>query len=324
MRELDLDLEMRPATIDDAEIVADLEAALDPLDPRDPVMFRFRWASQAAHEARMDLVAEHDGAAQAFVAAGHEPWTPDAKRYGWIRPALHPKAWSDIRFGGLIAAGESWLREQAGNFAVVRVRENFKDQLRVVASCGYREERRSKLWELDLVGRRDLLLAGAALAREHMKEQGIRLMTVDQDDDPDSLAKLYELTMAAERDVPTTVPWRTKPFEEWRHFWFENPGVRADRFWIAREGDAMIGLSVIGYPPTRGVPWTFFTGTTGRGRGRGVARALKYETLAQAIALGIKRVRTNNDGENAPILHLNEEIGYQVIDPVIEMHRELA
>ncbi|HEV2034626.1 MAG TPA: hypothetical protein VGU71_10595, partial [Candidatus Dormibacteraeota bacterium] len=36
----------------------------------------------------------------------------------------------------------------------------------------------------------------------------------------------------------------------------------------------------------------------------------KCETLLQAIALGVDRVRTDNDGENAPILHLNASMGY--------------
>ena len=33
--------------------------------------------------------------------------------------------------------------------------------------------------------------------------------------------------------------------------------------------------------------------------------------MLQADALGIARVRTGNDAENAPILHLNEEMGYR-------------
>jgi len=50
---------------------------------------------------------------------------------------------------------------------------------------------------------------------------------------------------------------------------------------------------------------------------------LKYETMAQAIELGYKRVRTANDRANAPILHINEEMGYRVVTPVIELHRSL-
>lgn len=323
MTDPDPDLEMRTASMDDAEIVADLEGARDPDDPRDPTMLRFWWA-QAPDEPQMKLVAERDGSAIAFIAAGHEPWEAMPKRFGWIRPVLHPDGWSAKRFGQLIEAAESWLRDEEAAIVVARSRESLKDELGILEERGYREVRRSKVWELDLAGGREELLAGAERGRAQMAKAGVRLLTFDQDDDPDRLAKLYELTIAAERDIPTTVPWRTMPYDEWHRFWFANPGVREDRFWIAREGNEMVGLSVIGYPPIRGVPWTFFTCTSRGVRGRGVARALKYETLAQAIELGAQRVRTNNDGDNAPILHLNEEMGYKLIGPVIELHRQLS
>jgi GNAT superfamily N-acetyltransferase len=73
----------------------------------------------------------------------------------------------------------------------------------------------------------------------------------------------------------------------------------------------------------RGLPWTAFTATSKAVRGRGIARALKYESMAQAIELGHKLVRTANDGANAPILHINEAMGYRVVTPVIELHRSL-
>ena len=319
----DIDLELRTATLDDAEIVADLEAARDPEDPRDPVVLRFWWVTRPSDEAHMQLVAERDGSAVAFIAAGHDPWEGTARRFGWIRPVLHPRIWSESGYDGLIDAGESWLRQEQATTSVGRVREDFVDQLRVFKGRGYREVRRAKVWELDLVSGRERLMAGAERSREAMERQGVRLMTLDQYDDPDRLAKLYALTVAAEGDIPTTVPMRTPPIDEWHRFWFENPGVREERFWVAREGDALVGLSVIGYPPTRGLPWTFFTGTSHSVRGRGVARALKYETLAQAVDLGAQRVRTQNDGENAPILHLNTEMGYRPVEPLIELHLEL-
>ena len=91
----------------------------------------------------------------------------------------------------------------------------------------------------------------------------------------------------------------------------------------AQEGDDIVGMSVMDFPPTRGIPWTAFTATARRVRGRGIARALKYETMAQAIELGYKRVRTANDGENEPILHINRKLGYRLVIPIIEMHRPL-
>jgi GNAT superfamily N-acetyltransferase len=326
MGEAGADLELRPATLDDAEIVANLEAVRNPEDPRDPIMLRHWWsAGRPSDEAHMELVAEDSGgdAAVAYVGAGHDPWD-EKQRFGWIRPLLHPDWWSESRFGQLVDTGESWLRAEEGSTAVARARESLTHEVRALEARGYGEVRRHKVWELDLVAGRETLLAATERSRDQVKAQGLRLLTLDQDRDPDRLAKLYELTAAAERDIPTTVPLRTPSYEEWHRFWFDNPGVREDRFWIARDGDSMVGLSVIGYSPTRGVPWTFFTGTSKSVRGRGVARALKYETVAQAIALGAERIRTSNDGANAPILHLNDEMGYRQVAPVIELHRELS
>jgi GNAT superfamily N-acetyltransferase len=207
---------------------------------------------------------------------------------------------------------------------VIRVRANFTEEIRVLLARGYSEVRRGRQWELDLVANRARLLAAAKLSRKRMEEEGVRLLTLDQDDDPDRLVKLYEMSVEAEQDIPTTVPAPRMPYDEWHRLWFSNPGISADHVWIAREGEAIVGLSAIEYPPTRGCRWTAFTGTARSARGRGIARALKYETVAQAIALGADRIRTENDGENTPILHINAEMGYAPIDPVIELHRPLA
>jgi len=41
----------------------------------------------------------------------------------------------------------------------------------------------------------------------------------------------------------------------------------------------------------------------------------------QAIALGVTSVRTDNDGENAPILHLNASMGYTRLKDQIQLMR---
>ena len=93
-----------------------------------------------------------------------------------------------------------------------------------------------------------------------------------------------------------------------------NPGEPRDpamfRFWWSAS------------PPDEA--WTALTATSKAVRGRGIARALKYETVAQAITLGATRIGTTNDGENAPILRLNAEMGYTPAIPWLELHRELA
>ena len=61
-----------------------------------------------------------------------------------------------------------------------------------------------------------------------------------------------------------------------------------------------------------------------RMRGKRLARALKLETLVQAIDLGVSTVETDNDSENAPILHINEELGYEEMPGKLEFHRKLT
>jgi hypothetical protein len=46
--------------------------------------------------------------------------------------------------------------------------------------------------------------------------------------------------------------------------------------------------------------------------------------LVQAIDLGVTAVETDNDSENAPILHINEDLGYAELPGKLEFHRKLA
>ena len=317
------ELDLRPATLDDADLVSDLEALREPDTPTDPVLIRHWWAMADKHEKAMRRVATRDGAAIAFVGAAHELWDGDEKRYGTIRIKLHDDVWSDPTYAGLVRIAEDWLRRERAEITVARIREDFSKDLAVVESLGYRENRRMRISELDLVARRDMILGTRDLCRQRMAEQGVRMLVLSEDPDPQKYQKLYEMIIESERDIPTTVPWRTLSFEEWRSLWFDSPTIREDRFWIAREGDEIVGTSVLDTPVVRGIPYTAFTGTAREVRGRGIARALKYESLGQAVELGYSRVRTNNDTDNPAILRINEEMGYRPVAPLIELHRAL-
>ncbi len=318
-----LDLPMRPATLDDARIVADLDTARDPDDPRDPVLMRHWWTTTHMGDRVNRQISVDSGVAVAFVAAGHAPWKPQGERYGWIRPALLPARWSEESFAGLVRSGEKWLREEGAQIAVVRKREHLARELKVLHSLGYAETRRQRVSVLDLDQARDRIREQARAAIEEMTREGVSLLTLEQWPDPEKLVKLYALVGEIERDIPTTVPWQTPPFEEWLHEWFDSPAMRQDRFWIAVEHGEAVGLSVLEFPVERGEPWTALTGTARSVRGRGIGRALKYQSMEQAIELGFHRVSTQNDAENAPILRINAEMGYRPARPYVELHRRL-
>lgn len=316
-----IDLELRPVAMSDSDMVADLETARTPDDPRDPAMARFWWTVHPPDQVFMRMVAEQDGQAVAYLYVKHESWAKMPERFGFIRIVLHSDIWTPPHYEWLVETAEEWLRSEGAATSVISVRADYQPEARVLEAMGYRVMRRARQWELDLVANRERLLTSVEGCRKRMAEQGVRLATLDRADA--DLRALYEMTIEAERDIPTTVPMHVMSYDEWQHLWFDNPGIRIDRMWIALEGDAVVGLSAVEYPPTRGVPFTAFTATARRVRGRGIARALKYETIAQAIELGARSIRTQNDGENAPILHINADMGYMPIQPFLELHRSL-
>ncbi len=316
-------LQMRPSTLDDAAMVAELQERRDPDDMSDPVLLRYWWQMADELHSTMRQVATQDGEAAAFVAAQHEKWEPDDKRFGIVRALLRGDIWNEAEYVRLVGIGEEWLRREGADTCVVRIRADFERDVRALESAGYHEDRRMRTSELDLVAKRDEIMRTREECRTAMRREGVTMCPLNRDRDPERFQKLYELIIESEQDVPRSVPWRILSFPEWKRFWLDNPGIKESRFWIAREGDEIVGTSVLDCPVTKGIPWTAYTGTRRSVRGRGIARALKYESMAQAIDAGYTRVRTNNDADNPSILKINNQMGYELVTPIIELHRSL-
>ncbi len=302
-------LAFRLATVDDAAFAADVATAARPDEPEDPAAWRHWWATDDPAWTNERFIVLRETTPIGFARHNHAPWDQMEKRYGRIGFELLPEERTDTQLQTVFDAMEERAHASGTRIFSSYAREDDEWLARWFVARGYRKERGSKAWELDLVAQRNRIEEMAKQSREKMRAAGITIGTIDQDQDSDKLHKIHEMSEEAASDVPTTIPHVREPFEVFAR-WFDSPTVRLDRMWIAREGDDIVGISVLSYPPTRGNVWTDWTGTGRKVRGRGVARALKLETVMQAIALGVKSVRTENDGENAPILHLNEQMGY--------------
>jgi len=84
-----------------------------------------------------------------------------------------------------------------------------------------------------------------------------------------------------------------------------------------------MAMTYLKFPPVRGTVWTGYTCTHPDFRGRGIARAIKLQSLAQAAELGVPVVCTDNDAENAPMLHINERLGYHGRPGFVEHHKRV-
>lgn len=299
----------RPANLDDAELAADLMTAAYPDDPADPVVTRFRWAHPRDGWSFGRFIVEVDAKPIAFTNWAHGPWNLVPERHCDIGAEVDPARESDE----LLDLVWKWIAGQASaDGARITHAYAAEDQPNVLESLlrlGYERDRSDKVWELDLKKHGTRLLAEATAARDRMKNEGIELLPLSEWQGPETLQALHALNEAAMQDVPTSQPILAQPFANFMDR-INSPNLPHDRLWIARHGERAVAMSFLRFPPVRGNVWQGFTCSHPDYRGRGIATAVKLQSLAQAIELGIPAVRTDNDSENAPMLHINERLGY--------------
>lgn len=122
--------------------------------------------------------------------------------------------------------------------------------------------------------------------------------------------KLYEVNRAAAMDDPGN----TGTFPDFYAFSknvFDASWFRADTQIIASYEDHWAGLAALGIYAADNHAYNAFTGVLREYRGRGLAQALKLQTILLAKKEGVRYVRTNNDSKNAPMLAVNRKLGYR-------------
>ena len=92
----------------------------------------------------------------------------------------------------------------------------------------------------------------------------------------------------------------------------------------ARE-NAYVGMSLL-YKHTAlpDVLKQSFTGVLPDYRGKGIALAMKLAGIERARAMGYREIRTENDSLNAPMLRINEALGFQREAARLTFERRLA
>ena len=307
-------LSFRAAVPDDAQFAADCYTAAWPDEPTDPVLMRHGWHVQeiAGHPYR-EYIIQLGSEPIGLAGWRHPPFEGEGKRYGRVEVAFKEGLQDPELLARCITRMEEEVRADGANAFGEDLRENEGWRLPVFLSLGYRYDRLERWWALDLVANRERAVGMAVEARKRSLAEGVEVAPLGtRIDDAEFVRKMWVVSSASELDIPTTVPNVPGPLEAFAAG-LRSPSTPSDRIWVATEGGEVLGMSWLSYPPVRGNVWTDWTCVARDARGRGLARALKLETVLQAIEVGIREVRTGNDAENAPILHLNEEMGYHNI-----------
>lgn len=122
--------------------------------------------------------------------------------------------------------------------------------------------------------------------------------------------RLYELN----RDAGLDNPGNDGTFPDFYAFSknvFEASWFRANTQIIASHADRWVGLAAIGIYPVDKHAYNTFTGVRREYRGRGLALALKLQTILLAKKEGVHYIRAHNDSKNRSMLSVNRKLGYK-------------
>src|SRR2546428_494206 len=158
-----------------------------------------------------------------------------------------------------------------------------------------------------------------------LRDGGIETVALPEIDGERTRQELYRCNTTIWRDMPheAHVEWQDPLFETFTRSIYERPAVLLDSFFVARDGEHIVGLSYLLRRPD-GDAEVGDTGVLSSHRRRGIARLLKMLVTRYAAQQGIPVVHTDNRADNAGMLAINRELGFQPGEVVVIMEKTMT
>ena len=207
----------------------------------------------------------------------------------------------------LYEEGLRFVREMSANKLDTSVRDDDATSLAFAERRGFQIDLHVYGSRLDVPTFDEAPFAGAIEAAE---ATGIRFFSMaDLGNTPEAQRRLYELNKYIDGEVPGE---RLFPsLEEFSAMVFGGEWYVPDGQIIAADGERWVGMSAVGYFPDKDRMRVMVTGVDNEYRGRGIGLALKLLAHRVAKKYGVKSLVTGNAAHNAPMLAINEKLGYK-------------
>lgn len=121
---------------------------------------------------------------------------------------------------------------------------------------------------------------------------------------------VYAVDEATTPDVPMSDQVGSFPYDEWLEGIWRRPAVTHEGSFGALVDGRLAAFTLLAVNRDLRRGYTEYTATLREFRGLGLAERVKRASLSWAAANGIERVWTTNDERNAPMLRVNERLGY--------------
>jgi GNAT superfamily N-acetyltransferase len=297
-------MKIRVATVSDASAIVRLGRVIDRTQLATEESFRMLLA-QGARPDTERLVAELDGTVVAWAPSG---------RYesgeGWF--------W--------IGVGRSHRRRGIGRRLYERIETRFGalGATRIETTPNDEDGRRFLLardFEVANVARNSEL-DPRTVSPPPQPPEGIRVTALSEAGE--HAQELFRLYVEARADVPSATRRARWTFEEWRAETIDSPLIDRDASVVVFEYDEPVALAWL-YSDREGRRAEALMAATRRDRrGRGLATLAKAESSYRAARLGITRIVTSNDLDNAPMLAINRKLGFTETAVITSYAKRLA
>ena len=232
--------------------------------------------------------------------------------------------------GGRLA---DWLEGQLRPMELLSVRSTVRETppegLAFAHKRGFQEDKRSWVSSVDP---RTVDLSGLPALEARLAEQGVRLLSAAElqaqssEQHPDAWkSDLHALFSEVRLDVPRSEPPTPISLEQFCTWILDDPSFSPHAYLLAQSDHGeLIGQSA--QYPGEGSPDLFIglTGVRRPWRGLGVATAMKLHSLKYAVQAGFPRVWTDNESGNAPILAINDRLGFVRAPAMLSVLRVLS
>ena len=196
----------------------------------------------------------------------------------------------------LLDASSEWAVEHGVRELEATVESDDEESIGFALRRGFEERSREMGLELDVRA------ANSPPAAD--PPEGIEIVLFA--DRPELAAGAYDVGSEALPDVPGSEDWTPPPLEQ-----FVASHLRGLAVFLAVADGEVVGYAKLREHPDGRAADHGMTAVKRAWRGRGIATSLKLAEITWARANGIERLTASNEERNAPMLRINESLGYR-------------